>query len=544
MPVPRPLSSATVTPPTHGQAPASADISRAAAAITIAPVWQEWLCDGLTPLGLYAALRERGTASFLLESVVGGERWARYSFLGVGYRSRITGSLRGGESRVHWKAEPGPGMAAPPQAHGEGGVDGVRALLSHYRAAREPTLPRFWGGLVGVFGHDIIREIMGVPLPQAFADQLDGPTALPTFELLASDRVVIFDMLSQQVFLVATECAHDEGGLAASRQRAHARIEELAGWVREARPRPAVSLASSVGQGAHDAREATRVRLAANQVAPSYPERVRAAKEQILAGEVFQLVLSQRFVQDNAGPRVTPLDVYRQLRRTDPSPYMMLLELGSGALAGASPELLVRVDAPDVDARVTVRPIAGTRPRGATPEEDLELEAELRADPKERAEHLMLIDLGRNDVGRVAAPGSVAVRESFVVERYSRVMHLVSEVQGRLRPELDAVAAFAATFPAGTLSGAPKRRAIELIDELESIPRDWYGGAVGYFGYDGAADFAICIRTAVFAGDELRIQAGAGIVYDSVPELEDQECRNKALAVATAVELAARTNAR
>jgi anthranilate synthase component 1 len=249
---------------------------------------------------------------------------------------------------------------------------------------------------------------------------------------------------------------------------------------------------------------------------------------------VFQLVLSQRFDQPVDG--VDMLDVYRMLRLTNPSPYMYLLELPSGALAGASPEVLVRVDRDD--RRVTVRPIAGTRPRGSTPEQDRELERELTSDPKERAEHLMLIDLGRNDIGRVSVPGSVRVAESFVVERYSQVMHLVSEVSGELAPGLSALDALRATFPAGTLSGAPKVRALQLIDELEPAPRGWYGGAVGYLGYDGGADFAICIRSVVRSGDTLQVQAGAGIVHDSDPLAEDEECRRKASAVLRAIQLA------
>ena len=277
----------------------------------------------------------------------------------------------------------------------------------------------------------------------------------------------------------------------------------------------------------------------------AYRASVRAGKDYIAAGDLFQVVLSQRFDsprRDAAGRPLDLLAVYRMLRVTNPAPYMYLLELPSATLAGASPEVLVRVDrehdnAPEAR-RITVRPLAGTRPRGASEAEDLALERELLADPKERAEHLMLIDLGRNDVGRVAEPGSVELVESFAVERYSKVMHIVSEVRGTLAQGLSPVDALRSTFPAGTLSGAPKVRALEIIDELEPDARGWYGGAVGYFGFDGGADFAICIRSLVGLDDRISVQAGAGIVYDSDPRAEDDECRRKAAAVVRALEMA------
>ncbi|MBC8072769.1 MAG: anthranilate synthase component I family protein, partial [Deltaproteobacteria bacterium] len=260
---------------------------------------------------------------------------------------------------------------------------------------------------------------------------------------------------------------------------------------------------------------------------------IARARQHIHAGDVFQVVLSQAFEQPRDG--LDPLDVYRVLRATNPAPYMYAMQFPSATLIGASPEVLVRLDR---DRTVTLRPIAGTRPRGRDHAEDLDHERELLADPKERAEHLMLVDLGRNDVGRIAVPGSVAVTESFVVERYSRVMHIVSEVRGRLRDGLGGLDALVAAFPAGTLSGAPKLRALQIIDELEPAPRGWYGGAVGYLGYDGAADFAICIRSVTATAETLRVQAGAGIVYDSVAEAEDAECRAKASAVLRAIAIA------
>jgi anthranilate synthase component 1 len=346
------------------------------------------------------------------------------------------------------------------------------------------------------------------------------------FDLLATDTLILFDNLAQVVRVIATACPAADGGADRAERRARDRIRTI--------------LEALVAPSPQMTRLAVReVELADPAPAPpwqpgGYQEVVRRAKEHIFAGDVFQVVPSQRFEVSSAG--AAPLDVYRMLRVTNPAPYMYLFEVPGATLAGASPEVLVRVEAGPP--RITVRPIAGTRPRGATAELDAALEAELRADPKERAEHLMLIDLGRNDVGRVAEPGSVRLAESFVVERYSRVQHLVSEVTGLLRPGLDALDALCATFPAGTLSGAPKVRALELLDELEPADRGWFGGAVGYLAYDGSADFAICIRTAVLHGDTWRVQAGAGIVHDSDPDAEDRECRAKASAVLRAIALA------
>jgi anthranilate synthase component 1 len=490
----------------------------------VVPVARELLCDGETPVGVHARLRRAfGGTCFLLESVVGGERWARYSMIGVGHRLAISGRWVDGRLRV--RVVPGRGFAAIDElgaldghgGYGEGsGAALVQRLLERYAAAPAPELPRFWGGLVGVWGHDMVRDHERLPLPSRFGDAGE----LPAFELLVTDTVVIFDNLSQRVRVVAGACAREDGGELEARRRAEARIDAVIAALRSDAP-ALVPLSL-------DEVEAER-----RDWSDRYREQVEQAKQHIAAGDVFQLVLSQRFAAARGG--LDPLDVYRMLRVTNPAPYMFLLELPSATLAGASPEVLVRVGA---EREVVVRPIAGTRPRGATPELDLALEHELLADAKERAEHLMLIDLGRNDVGRVAAPGSVRVAESFVIERYSKVMHIVSEVVGTLAPGLGALDALRSTFPAGTLSGAPKLRALELIDELEPVPRGWYGGAVGYLGFDGAADFAICIRAVVFVGDELRVQAGAGIVYDSQPAAEDEECRRKAAAVLRAVALA------
>jgi anthranilate synthase component 1 len=490
---------------------------------TLVPVVRALLCDADTPVGAYGKLRSAGVRSFLLESVLGGERWARYSFIGVGHRARVRGVWTG--TRLAVEITAGPGFTVDAELRERvarsDGLDGVRAVLEHYRADPVEGLPRFWGGLVGVFGHDLVRDIERLP---------GQPGDLPAFELLVTDTLVIFDNLSQQVRVVATACPPDDGedAVAQAEQRVDAIVRRLGA--------PGVL---------PPLRVQTDLEIEA-QLAPawqgrSFPQLVEQAKEFVRLGDVFQLVLSQRFERRFEPGDLDPLSVYRTLRLTNPAPYMMVFDLEPATLVSASPEVLVRVDVdPEAGRRVTVRPIAGTRRRGRDRDEDDALEHELLSDEKERAEHLMLIDLGRNDVGRVSVAGTVSVPESFVIERYSRVMHIVSEVSGELRPELDAVDALRATFPAGTLSGAPKVRALELIDELEPAPRDWYGGAAGYLGFDGGADFAICIRSVVCVGGVMRVQAGAGLVYDSDPEAEDEECHRKASAVVRAIEMAAR----
>jgi anthranilate synthase component 1 len=493
------------------------------------PVWRELLCDGETPVGMFARLR----GSFLLESVLGGERWARWSIIGVGHRAVVRGVWRDGQ--LHVEAEPGPGFSGALADLcgvrgnvGEGaGAALIELLLDRYRAGADPErdapedLPRFWGGLVGVWGHDMVRDLERIPMPS----WTRGPD-LPAFELLVSDTLVVFDNLSQKVRVFATACPSEDGGVTQARAAAEQRIERVVAALREGPRLAPLALDERI--------VAPAPVLAPDWSAGSYAAQVVRGQQHIVAGDVFQVVLSQRFDQPRG--QLDPLDVYRMLRVTNPAPYMYLLELPSATLTGASPEVLVRVDAGT--RRITVRPIAGTRRRGHDEAEDLALEHELLADPKERAEHLMLIDLGRNDVGRVATPGSVRVDESFVIERYSKVMHIVSEVSGELASELSVVDALRSTFPAGTLSGAPKVRALGLIDALEPAPRGWYGGAVGYFGFSGGADFAICIRSVVFMKDAVRIQAGAGIVFDSQPEAEDEECRRKAAAVLRAIEMA------
>jgi anthranilate synthase component 1 len=513
----------------------------------LVPVRRELLCDGVTPVEVYARLRTfqrdgggpLAGITYMLESVgAGGERWGRYSVVGIGCRARVTGAWDGEDLDVAIEAAPGFTLPEGVPARSRG-LAAIEALHAAYLSPPAPDLPRFWGGLAGVWGHDIVRVFDRFPPGHA------GPVRasdLPTLDLIVTDTLVVFDNFSQRVQIVATACAATDGGEAAAIAAAHARVDEVAALLDSPhmlRPQRLPELAPAAAAAP-----------AAPWTRDGFLEAVRRARAYISAGDIFQVVLSQRFTLPRA--RTGAVDLYRMLRVTNPAPYMYIFELPSATLIGASPEVLVRLDrealgppaagervAPGGGGlRVTLRPIAGTRPRGKDPGEDEALARELLADPKERAEHLMLVDLGRNDLGRVCAPGSVRVTESFVLERYSRVMHIVSEVQGELRPGLTALDALRATFPAGTLSGAPKLRALQIIDELEPATRGWYGGAVGYLGFDGAADFAICIRSLVATDQEIRVQAGAGLVYDSVPEAEDRECQQKASAVLRAVALA------
>ena len=482
------------------------------------PIHCEVLDDGETPVAAFARLRPHGACG-LLESVVGGERWARYSFLVVGARARVVG--RWEDDALVVRVEAGEGFTRPEAlARGEG-LPALRRVLEHYRAEPQTDQPPLWGGVVGAWGHDLVRCFEHLPPPP---DQAASPVA--AVDLLVTDTLVVFDTLTQRVRVVTAAHPQDDGGPEAAYDAARARLARVHAALRTAPPALTVLEPNE------------EVEFSREPAAPwsqaGYLDAVRRAKAHVVDGDVFQVVLAQGF--EVARGTTDVLDVYRMLRMTNPAPYMVLLELATGGIAGASPEVLVRFDR---DSRqVTVRPIAGTRPRGRDEAEDQALERELLADPKERAEHLMLIDLGRNDVGRVSVGGSVTMGDSFGIERYSRVMHIVSEVTGTLLPGLDALDALRATFPQGTLSGAPKVRALQLIDELEPAGRGWYGGAVGYVGFDGGADFAICIRSAVALPDRLLVQAGAGIVFDSVAESEDAECRNKASAVLRAIAMA------
>jgi anthranilate synthase component 1 len=474
-------------------------------------VYREWLADADTPVSLFAKLG-RGPYSFLLESVVGGEKWAQYSFAGV--RPRAVIRAKGHDVEV--LRPEGDGFVVAERLRAENPLDYVSSSLAALKPAVPPGLPRFFGGAVGFLAYDMVRRFER--LPERAPDEL----GLPDLCFALTDTVVVFDNLRGTLKVVASvdvqgkdpNHAYDE---------ACAKVDEVcARLTTPAQPLAPLDLVSGP----------VAVRAPASRTSKAdYLAGVARIKEYILAGDAFQVVYSQRFDVPRNG--LDPFDVYRVLRVTNPSPYMFHLEFPEAVVTGASPEVLVRLDGEKVE----VRPIAGTRRRGATPAEDVSLEKELLADPKERAEHVMLIDLGRNDVGRVAKPGSVHLQDTMVVERYSHVMHMVSNVIGTLREGLSAKDVIAAAFPAGTLSGAPKIRAMEIIEELEPSRRGIYGGAVGYLSYSGNMDFSIAIRTLVTTGDTIRVQAGAGIVADSQPEAEYEECLNKARAVVKAIDL-------
>jgi anthranilate synthase component I len=489
------------------------------------PVYREIMADGETPVSAYAKLG-RGEWSFLLESVVGGEKWAAYSFIGVEPRAVLRCKAR--SAHVTWYEVDGDG--APREARWQVG-DATEALvevMKEWRPVAPPGLPRFFGGAVGWVSYDAVRAFEN--LPEQAVDDL----GLPELCMVLTDTLVIFDNLRQTIKVVATPYVPRPEKAAAAYAAALRRIDVVIERLQRAPVAPLRPLEPPpVGEDG-----SARLRWGGGEVPGSsfgkddFMAAVARAKEYILAGDAFQIVLSQRFAVPRAG--VDPFDVYRALRVVNPSPYMFHLEFPDARVTGASPEVLVR----SVDGRVEVRPIAGTRPRGRTADEDAELAAALLADPKEVAEHLMLIDLGRNDVGRVSKVGTVFVDECMVIERYSHVMHLVSQVRGDLDDQLGWHDVLRAAFPAGTLSGAPKIRAMEIIDELEPHRRGIYGGAVGYVSYSGNMDLSIAIRTLVTVGDTIYVQAGAGLVYDSVPESEYEETLNKARGVLRAVALA------
>lgn len=472
------------------------------------PVMREVLADLDTPLSTYLKLAE-GSHSYLLESVHGGEQWGRYSIIGLPCRTVLR--VRDLEVSVERDGE------IAERAEVEDPLAWIEAYQARYRVPKVPGLPLFTGGLVGYFGYDTVRYVE----PRLGPCTKPDPIGTPDILLLVSEEVVVFDNLSGKLFVIT----HVDPALEDAWVRAQRRLDTL---VRRLRSQPTPQYA--YGRTA-ERREVAEADFVSGFTRAGFEAAVERAKEYIIEGDIMQVVLSQRLSIPYAG---APLDLYRALRSLNPSPYMYFLDLCGFQVVGSSPEILVREE----EGMITVRPIAGTRHRGATVEEDQALEAELLADPKERAEHLMLIDLGRNDAGRVSETGSVKVTEQMVVERYSHVMHIVSNVTGRLRPETTSMDALRATFPAGTVSGAPKIRAMEIIDELEPVKRGIYSGAVGYLSWHGNMDTAIAIRTAVIKDQVLHIQAGAGIVYDSVPALEWAETMNKGRAVFRAVTMA------
>lgn len=473
----------------------------AAEGCTRVPVMREVLADLDTPLSVYLKLVD-APFSYLFESVEGGERWGRYSIIGLPCRKVLR--VQDGGIQV---LEDGRVVETIASDDPFGWIEEFHA---GFRYPDADGLPRFTGGLVGSFGYDAVRYVE----PRLGAGNHSGLGGSDIM-LMVSEEVAVFDSLAGKLYLIVNVDPREEG----SWDMAQRRLDQLVHRLRGGNPGYPVII------GPERVEEEDFVSGFSRE---DFIRAVERCKEYIHAGDVFQVVLSQRL---SVPFSARPVDVYRALRALNPSPYMYYLDAGDHQIVGSSPEILVRLE----DELVTVRPIAGTRPRGATEEEDLALEAELLADPKERAEHVMLIDLGRNDVGRVAVTGSVNLEEEMVVERYSHVMHIVSQVTGRLREGLSAMDVLRAAFPAGTVTGAPKVRAMEIIRELEPVSRGVYAGAVGYLSWTGNLDTAIAIRTAVIQDGRLHVQAGAGIVADSDPEREWDETMNKGRAMFRAV---------
>lgn len=473
------------------------------------PVSRDVLADLDTPLSTYLKLANTPW-TFLFESVQGGEKWGRYSMIGLPSHERI--EVHGFMVR-HIKDGEAVGVAEV-----EDPLAWIEKFQSRFKVPKLDDQPRFDGGLVGYFGYDTIRYIE--PRLRAGADKPD-PLNVPDILLMVCNDFVVFDNLSGRL----TIWTHVDPAETDALERGLAHLKHLETRLREAHISP-----NNAGSGRQPVKESD---FNSGFTEQGFKAAVDKIKEYVLAGDIMQCVPSQRM---SIPYQASPLDLYRALRSLNPSPYMFFFNLGDHHVVGSSPEILTRME----EGEVTVRPIAGTRKRGKTEEEDDALEVELLADPKELAEHLMLIDLGRNDVGRICQTGSVEVTDQMVVERYSHVMHIVSNVTGKLKPGLTAMDALRATFPAGTVSGAPKIRALEIIDEVEPVKRGIYSGAVGYLSWHGNMDTAIAIRTAVIKDGQLHVQAGAGIVADSVPEMEWQETLNKGRAIFRAVAMAER----
>jgi anthranilate synthase component 1 len=482
---------------------------------SVVPVYRQLVGDTLTPVSAFCKIQE-GEWSFLFESVVGGERLGRYSFLGSGPFLRFEAY----EHRVVLHAPP-PGAApgSPPRRSELEHPDPLRLLeekLAAYRAPLLPGLPRFCGGAVGYAGYDTVRYVERLPAPPP------DDRGLPDLCFAFYDRMVIFDHVNKTVAAVAH--AHvDPGDLQGCYRRACERVDRLVERLQQGVADLQLTDIAPVGE--------VHIACTSNFTREEFEAAVGRCLEYIKAGDVFQVVLSQRLQTET---RARPFDVYRALRVVNPSPFLVYLRAGPVCLVGSSPEIMARVEGD----RLTIRPLAGTRRRGRDEDEDARLAAELAADPKERAEHIMLVDLGRNDVGRVARYGTVQLSDVLSVERYSHVMHLCSTVTGRLQPGKSSFDALGSCLPAGTLSGAPKVRAMEIIDELEPCRRGPYGGAVGYVDFSGNMDTCIALRTLVFKGQTAYLQAGAGIVYDSVPANEYEETLNKARGLLRALEMA------
>ena len=469
------------------------------------PLVKEVLADLDTPLSTYLKLAN-GTYSYLFESVHGGEKWGRYSIIGLPCSKRI--KVFGNKIVLENDA------AKPEEIEVEDPLAWIEEFQQTFNVAEIEGLPKFTGGLVGYFGYDTIRYIEPKLANAEKPDALKTPDIL----LMQSEEVIVFDNLSGKLYLIVQVDPSEKDAYEVGQRR----LNELHKRLHEPVP---------TYQPAAQARHVAEDDFVSGFTEDGFKQAVNKAKEYIVDGDVMQVVLSQRLSIPFNAP---PLDLYRSLRVLNPSPYMYYLDLDDHYVVGSSPEILVRLE----DGQVTVRPIAGTRPRGKDEAEDHALEKDLLADPKELAEHLMLIDLGRNDAGRVSKIGSVELTDRMIIERYSHVMHIVSNVVGDLNDDMTAMDVLRATFPAGTVSGAPKIRAMEIIDELEPVKRGIYSGAVGYLSWNGNMDTAIAIRTAVIKDNTLNIQAGAGIVYDSVPDNEWAETMNKGRAVFRAVAMA------
>jgi len=476
----------------------------ASSGYTHIPLVREILADLETPLSTFLKLSDQ-PYSYLLESVQGGEKWGRYSIIGLPCQQRL--EVRKNTVRVYQES----GLLSEHQTTDP--LNEVRQFAGKFSVPELPGLPKFNGGLVGYFGYDTVSYIE----PHLGANDVADPIDAPDILLMVSHELVVFDNLAGRLFIIVHVDAKSENAFA----RGQKRLSELVNQLNQGLTKP----------------ETPVNHLSVNEcdLDCSFPKHdfmsaVEKCKQYIYDGDAFQIVISQRL---SIPYQASPLDLYRALRTLNPSPYMYYLNLDSFQIAGSSPEILVRVE----NGEITLRPIAGTRRRGANEDEDKDLAKDLLSDPKELAEHLMLIDLGRNDVGRVSKTGTVVVTEKMTIEKYSHVMHIVSNVTGEINENLDATDVLKATFPAGTLSGAPKVRAMEIIEELEPDKRGIYSGAIGYLGWNGNMDTAIAIRTALIKDGKVYVQAGAGVVADSVPELEWEETMNKCRAVIRAVEM-------
>ena len=476
------------------------------------PVYREILADLETPLSAF--LKLKGKTGFLLESVEGGEKWARYSFIGSDPSLIIeakgkTLTIKRGNQKEKIRIENNP-------------LDFISKEIGKYKPVILPELPRFSGGFVGYIGYDIVRYFEKLP------DKHHKGLNLPDIFLMLTDTLLVFDNLTQKIKVISN--AHIEGNPEEAYAKAQEKIDKIIKKMQSKVSVPGKTLQKPLKSPGQDKDETV---FLSNFTKDGFMKAVEKAKEYVKSGDVIQVVISQNFQRE---VNIHPINAYRALRVINPSPYMYYINTGRSAIVGSSPEILVRLEGDTIE----LRPIAGTRKRGDTRDKDLILEQDLKRDPKELAEHIMLVDLGRNDVGKVAATGTVKVTELMTVERYSHVMHLVSNVEGKLKSGSNAFDVLSASFPAGTVTGAPKIRAMEIIEELEPAKRGPYAGCVGYFGFSGNMDMCITIRTIIFKDKKAYIQAGAGIVADSVPEKEYMETVNKARGMFRAIEMAER----